>query len=303
MRVPPPLRPGDRIEIVSPASSLLPEKLEKSREMLEGAGYRVTLGEHVFDHTDYLAGSDRGRAADLMRAFLDPEVKAVYCSRGGYGCARLFPYLDLGVMAAAGKMFLGFSDITTLHLALNSRGLVTFHAPMALTFSRDREPWVVESFLNALGGLNPIPSGAARGETLVSGVAEGEVTGGCLCLITDSIGTHDAIDVRGKIVLIEDVDENPHRVDAMLTHLLNTGQMEEAAGFVVGEMTGTDEREDATIGKRPWREIVAERLKPLGKPTVVAYPFGHCPAMLTLPLGMPAVLDADAGTLAYPYYG
>ncbi len=265
MPLPRPLHPGDRIEIVSPASSLVPEKIELATRLLEDQGYKVTLSKHVFDHTEYLAGSDQDRAKDLMDAFLNPDVKAVYCSRGGYGCARLFPYLDLDAMAASGKMFLGFSDITTLHLALNRRGLVTYHAPMALTLSRERDSWVTESFLNVLKGADPIPEDSPCGETIIGGQAEGEVTGGCLCLITDSIGTPNAIDCRGKIVLIEDVDENPHRVDAMLTHLLNVGDIQDCAGIVVGEMTGTDEREDASIGKRPWREIVIERLAPLGE--------------------------------------
>lgn len=299
MRQPAPLRTGARIEIVSPASAIVPEKLEAGVKLLESAGYRVTLGEHVFDHTDYLAGRDEDRAADLMRAFRDPAVDAVFCSRGGYGCARLFPWLDLDEMAASNKPFFGFSDITTLHLALNRRGLVTFHAPMLLTFSRKREPWVEESLLGALRGDFSTPEGAATGATVVGGTAKGVVTGGCLCLITDSIGTPDSIDVTNKIVVIEDVDENPHRVDAMLTHLLNTGSMDAAAGFVIGEMTGTDEREDATIGKKPWREIVMDRLTPLRKPMVIDFPVGHCAAMLTLPLGVDATLDADQGTLSY----
>jgi len=299
MRLPTPLRPGARIEIVSPASAIVPEKLESGVTLLESAGYRVTLGRHVFDRADYLAGRDEDRAADLMRAFQDPEVDAVFCSRGGYGCARLLPHLDLDAMAASGKPFFGFSDITTLHLALNRRGLVTFHAPMLLTFSRQREPWVEASLLGALRGDFSTPDGATKGATIVGGRATGVVTGGCLCLITDSLGTPDSIDVVGKIVVIEDVDENPHRVDAMLTHLLNTGSMEAAAGFVIGEMTGTDEREDATIGKKPWREIVVDRLTPLRKPMVIDFPVGHCSAMLTLPLGLTATLDADQGTLTY----
>jgi muramoyltetrapeptide carboxypeptidase len=299
MNIPPPLRPGDRIEVVSPSSPILKEKTERATSMLESEGYRVTWGKHVFDRSDYLAGTDADRAADLMAAFQDPEVKAVYCSRGGYGCARLFPHLDLDAMAASGKMFLGFSDITTLHLALNRRGLVTYHAPMMLSFSRERAEWVTESFLAALRGEDPVPEAATKGTCVVPGIAHGEVTGGCLCLLADSLATPDSLDTQGKLVLIEDVDENPHRIDAMLTHLINTGHANQAAGFIVGEMTGTDEREDASIGGRPWRDIVRERLAPLGKPLVIDFPFGHCANMLTLPLGRVATLDASQGTLRY----
>jgi muramoyltetrapeptide carboxypeptidase len=293
------LRSGDLIEIVSPASPLDPEKLQPAVCLLEEQGYRVRLGRHVFERDFYLAGSDQQRAEDLRRAFADEEVGAVYCSRGGYGCARLLPHLDLDAVAESGKMFLGFSDITTLHLALNRRGLVTFHAPMALTLSVPRENWVLDSFLGALKGEVATPPAAPRGETLIPGVAEGVVTGGCLCLLTDSLGTSDSLDARGKILLIEDVDENPHRIDAMLTHLLNAGVLASAAGIVVGEMTNTDSKIDATIGGKPWREIIRDRIEPLGIPTVVNYPFGHMSQMLTLPLGIHARLDAEAGTLNY----
>jgi muramoyltetrapeptide carboxypeptidase len=299
LRKPRALRSGDVIQIVSPASGVAPEKLETAMKLLEAEGYRVRLAPHALDQDFYLAGADRDRADDLMAAFQDPEVAAVLCSRGGYGCARLLPFLDLDAMAASGKMFLGFSDITTLHLALNRRGLVTFHAPMMLTLSVDRPAWVYSSFLTVLKGGNPIPESAPAATTVIGGTAEGTVTGGCLILLTDSIGTQDALEMDGRIVLIEDVDENPHRVDAMLTHLINTGQAARAAGFVVGEMTRTDERADPTIGARPWREIVTDRLAPLGRPLVIDFPFGHAPAMLTLPLGIRARLDADRGTLTY----
>ncbi len=293
------LTAGDLIEVVSPASGLPKEKTARAQALLESWGYRVRFGEHAFQQTDYLAGSDQDRAHDLMRAFLDPEVKAVYCSRGGYGCARLFPFLDLDIMANSGKMFLGFSDITTLHLALNRRGLETYHAPMMITLMPDRPDWVYESLKSVLCGGNPIPESAPKGECIVEGIAEGEVTGGCLVLMCDSLATPDSIDCREKIVLIEDVDENPHRVDALLTHLINSGQARTAAGFVVGEMTRTDEKRDPTIGGMPWRDIVTDRLAILGKPMIVNYPFGHAPAMLSLPLGRVAQLDANRGTLSY----
>lgn len=271
--------------------------MENGIKLLESQGYRVSLGDNVLAKDGYLAGSDAERAGDVQAAFDDPEVDAVLCSRGGYGCARLMPYLDLDRIAGSGKPFVGFSDVTTLHLALNRRGLVTYHAPMLLSFSVDREPWVVESFQNLLKGEDPFVAGSPRGEAIRGGVAEGALTGGCLCLLTDSIGTPDPLDCDGRIVLIEDVDEHPHRVDAMLTHLLNTGQLQKAAGIVVGEMTGTDEKVDPKIGAWPWRRIVEDRLGSLDVPTVVNFPFGHMRGMLSLPLGLRVRLDADAGRL------
>jgi muramoyltetrapeptide carboxypeptidase len=296
---PPALKQGDQIRIVSPASPIERATVDVAVDLLEAEGYRVSFGQHCFDADAYLAGADAHRAQDLMSAFLDPEVAAIYCSRGGYGCARLMPHLNLDAMAASNKLFLGFSDVTTLHIALNQRGLPTVHAPMGITLSKQREPWVYESFRNVLKGWDPIPFDSAKGKTLVGGKAEGVVTGGCLCLLTDSIGTPDPIDFEGKLVIIEDVDENPHRVDAMLTHLLLTGDLAKASGLIFGEMTRTDEKQDEGIGGRPWREIVRDRVENLGVPTVLDFPFGHNANMLSLPLGIRAEFNADAGTLTY----
>jgi muramoyltetrapeptide carboxypeptidase len=293
------LQPGDTVAIVSPASPIEPAKLEKAVHWLEQQSYQVRIMPHVFDRDHYLAGTDQDRASDLQTAFLDPEINLVYCSRGGYGCARLLPHLNLDQIVATGKLFAGFSDVTTLHLALNRRGLATLHAPMALSLSVERQPWVFESLASNLRGDPTVPASAPRGHCIVPGTATAPVTGGCLCLLTDSLGTIDGFDPEGKIVLIEDVDEPPHRVDAMLTHLLNLGQIQKAAGIVVGEMTRSDEKPDDTIGPKPWVEIVKERLQPLGIPMIFHYPFGHIQNMLTLPMGLVATLDAEAGTLTY----
>lgn len=293
------LNRGSKIAVVSPSSPVSGEKLNLGLQKLAGLEFEFDVFPSALNADDYLAGNDEDRARDLMSAFSDPAYDAVYCTRGGYGAARLFPLLDFDAIAESRKVFIGFSDITTLHIPLNRRGLVTFYGPMALSFAYERSDWVLPSFASSITGGDPIPAGAPTGQTLVGGVAEGVVTGGCLCLLTDSLGTSESIDLNGKIVLIEDVDEAPHRVDAMLTHLLNAGQLQMAAGIVISEMTNTDDKEDTTIGKRAWREIVRERISPLGKPSIVDFPFGHIKGMLTLPLGIRARLDADKGTLTY----
>jgi muramoyltetrapeptide carboxypeptidase len=293
------LKPGATVRLVTPASPLKEEQLEAVTKLLMERGFNVQFGKHALETGGYLAGADADRADDLTEAFLDPTVDAVLCTRGGYGSARLLPYLDFQALAAQRKLFLGFSDITTLHLALNACGLPTVHAPMALTFHWPREAWVYDSFLRALSGDLTVPTGTPTGQTVVPGRASGVVTGGCLMLIADAIGTQYPMSAMGKIVLLEDVDEPPHRVDAMLTHLLNIGAFDGAVGIVVGEMTRTDEKVDEGIGGTLWRSIVEERLKPLELPMVIDFPFGHAKNMLTLPLGISAELDADAGTLAY----
>jgi muramoyltetrapeptide carboxypeptidase len=203
------------------------------------------------------------------------------------------------MMAASAKMFLGFSDITSLHIPLNRRGLPTVHAPMGITLVRPRQEWVYESLRSVLRGGDPIPANSQTGQTVVAGRAEGIVTGGCLILLCDSLGTPNEVVFDDRIVIIEDVDEAPHRVDGMLTHLLNHGGIRRTAGIVMGEMSGTDDRVDAGIGGMNWREIVRERLSGLGIPFIIDFPFGHAANMLSLPLGIRAELNADAGTLRY----
>jgi muramoyltetrapeptide carboxypeptidase len=293
------LRAGDTIAFVSPASPVKPEEFVESTELFVQSGYRVKVYPHAWDRSGYLAGPDEARASDLQSAFDDPEAQAVYCTRGGYGCSRLLPLIDFDRMARAGKLFIGFSDITVLHLALNRRGLPTLHGPMALTLHYAREPWVYDSLLRALKGDLTVPPEAGVAETAVGGKAVGQTVGGCLCLLCDTLATCEPLDTQGKILFIEDVDEAPHRIDAMFTHLLNTGQLQSAAGIVVGEMTRTDEKGDAAIGIAPWREIVREKLLRAGVPAVIGYQFGHVKGMLTVGLGVEVELDADAGTIRY----
>jgi muramoyltetrapeptide carboxypeptidase len=291
------LKPGDTVMMVSPASPIAEDRLTAITELLEADGYRVEVAPHALECHEYLAGTDADRASDLLAAFEDSSVQAVLCTRGGYGCARLLPMLDFDRLAAQGKMFLGFSDITTLHVALNRRGLVTYHAPMALTLSYEREPWVYESFRRCLRGDDPLSVPAPRAQTITPGKARGRTIGGCLCLLADTIGTVEPLETAGKILLIEDVDESPHRLDAMLTHLRNVGLLQRAAGIVFGEMTRSEQRVEQSIGGRPWRDIVIDRVGDLGIPSVLDFPFGHMKTMLTVPLGLEAELDADAGML------
>ncbi len=293
------LRPGDTVHFVTPGSPIGEDKLVFMTGLLHAAGYKVKLAPHALEADGYLAGPDEHRAADLQAAFDDPETDAVLCTRGGYGCARILPLLDLERIAQSGKMLIGFSDITALHVALNRLGLPTVHGPMPLTLHYPREEWVYDSLRRVLSGDLDLPEEAPRANTVVGGVAEGELVGGCMCLLTDSIATPWGLETDGKLLLIEDVDETPHRIDAMFTHLVNSGLAAKAAGFVIGEMTRTDERVDAAIGARAWREILRERLASLGKPMIFDLPFGHAKNMLTLPLGIRARLDADACKLTY----
>lgn len=297
VRLPRPIGPGATLGLVSPASAIPDSDLDAGIAALEAIGFRTKLMPNARKRHFDFAGTDAERASDLQSAFADPEVDGVLCTRGGYGCARLLPFLNLDTLAESEKPFLGFSDITTLHLAMNRRGRVTFHAPMVWTLGKPRPGWVFESFVGALAGDFSISEGAPKGIPVIAGTASGPVGGGCLTLLADSLGTSDPFCGSEQIVLIEDVGEQPHRVDAQLTHLQNAGAFEGVRGFVIGEFTGTDEKRREHDAD--WRSIVRERLEPLGAPMVFDYPFGHIDAMLTLPLGVEGTLDADAGILRY----
>lgn len=289
---------GGTLGLISPSSAIKAESLEPGLAYLEAHGYRIKRFPSLYAKHHELAGTDEARAADLIAAFEDPEVDAVLCSRGGYGCARLMPYLDFEALANHRKLFIGYSDITTLHLGFQNVGFATLHGAVGVTFSKPREPWVWESFGNALTGDLIRPKDAPNGETVRPGRAEGEVIGGCLRLICDALGTPDAPDTDGKILLIEDTGEKAYRVDAMLTQLLNAGLLQRAAGIVIGEFSETDalsERGDSPC----WRSIVEERLGKIRVPTIVDYPIGHKSQILSVGLGVQAVLDADRGTLDY----
>ena len=295
------LRPGDTIGVVSPSSYKAFEALQPGIEKIQRRGYKLVFGEHAFDRRGYLAGEDRDRAADLNAMFAREDVKAVLCTRGGYGASRILDYLDWDTIRAHPKPLIGYSDITTLHIAfLRYTDMVVYHAPMIITLSRDVSEHAIQNLFDILEKPEPIGTYDTREgnvQTLVPGIAEGELTGGCLCLVTATCGTPEQIDAKGKILVIEDVDEAPYAVDRMLTQLKRCGVLDEAAGFVIGEITDwqkhvSDPAESLTI-EQVWQDIIV----PLGKPAIIGFPFGHVVNPLTLPLGVQARLDAAAGTL------
>lgn len=293
------LNPGDTVRIVAPASPLPEHELDDCIAKLNAWGLKVQIGEAVHKHWRYLAANDADRAKDITDAFLDPHVNAILCARGGYGCARLLQHLDIATLVNHPKLFIGFSDITTLHLAFNRFGMPTVHGVMATYFMKEREPWVLESFYHVITGNDPIIAGSAVGVSLKGGRATGRLLGGCLTLIGDAQGTRHCPDFTGAILLLEDVGEKGYRVDARLTQLRNTGVLDRVAGIVIGEMTDTDTMRDKDAPEVTWRDIVEERLEGINVPTIWNFPFGHIKNPLSLPLGIQVEMDADAGTLRY----
>ncbi|HEY0699591.1 MAG TPA: LD-carboxypeptidase [Micromonospora sp.] len=283
--------------LVSPSGPINPERMARGIELLTGWGLRPVLAPNAYARHGYLAGADELRAADLNAAFADPEVRGVLCTRGGYGAQRIVDLIDMAAVRADPKVVAGFSDITALQLALwRGARLATVHSP-AFAWSDERTPLrSAESLHAALTSTEPVTVSRVADETtagvLVPGVARGTLLGGNLCLVVASLGTPDLPDLTGAILLIEDVGEPPYKVDRMLTQLRRAGVLDGLAGVAVGQFTECADGWDVTVA-----DVIAERLGDLGVPVLGGLPVGHGAGQLTVPLGVPAVMDAVTGTL------
>ncbi|MFH9980881.1 LD-carboxypeptidase [Streptomyces sp. NPDC017179] len=290
------LAPGARVAVVAPSGPVPEERLQAGLDVLRGWDLDPVVAPHVTARHgtfDYLAGADRDRAADLQGAWCDPSVDAVLCARGGYGVQRMVDLLDWEAMRAAGpKVFVGFSDITALHEAFATRlGLVTLHGPMAAGadfVKNDRAQRHLRATLFAPETVRTIASG---GPALVAGRARGVTLGGCLALLAADLGTaHARPGAAGGLLCLEDVGEEVYRLDRYLTQLLRAGWLDGVRGVLLGSW------EDCETPDRV-RALLADRLGGLGVPVAEEFGFGHCEGAVTVPFGVAAELDADAGTL------
>jgi muramoyltetrapeptide carboxypeptidase len=289
------LRAGDRVAVVAPAGPVREPALDAGLDVLRSWGLEVEETEHVrgrHDRLGYLAADDAARAQDLTRAWSDPDLAAVLCARGGYGTQRMVDLLDWQSLAQARpKTLVGFSDITALHQAFAARlGLSTIHGPsvssLASADEESREHLRLMLFQPSAGTtLTPAPA-----RRLLGGRAEGVLVGGNLALLAAGIGTGSSLSAAESVVVLEDVSEAPYRLDRLLTQLLRAGWFDGARGIVVGALTDCGPAEEVA-------DVLLDRLAPLGLPTLVDAPFGHTEHNLAFPFGVPAVLDADAGTL------
>ncbi len=299
---------GQTLGIIAPASAPPDAKaLDRALDVLKHLGYRIKLARNVHNRHGFLAGTDRERGSDLMRMFTDKKVDAVLCVRGGYGTARLLPLLDYKVIAANPKIFVGFSDITSLHCAfLTKAKLISFHGPMMVSdFSREElSQFAVKSFLETLSGQGGAFVKGYSGNTvkvLRRGVARGRLVGGNLAVLCTLLGTPWMPTLKGRILFIEDIGELPYRFDRMLTQLLNCGLLQQVAGVAIGlNVDCEDPKAKVTMEYRQSLEdVLRERLLPLNVPVVTGLPFGHVPENGTLPMGVKAELDADCGELNF----
>jgi muramoyltetrapeptide carboxypeptidase len=301
-----PLPPGGVIGVPAPASPWENRSdVLRGVEWWESRGYRVKLAEGVWRRDAYVAGDAKARARDLEALFADPEVDVVQCLTGGYGSAQLIPNLSLEVIAANPKPFIGYSDITALHVALRQgTGLVTFYGPHLWGVgAKDTSAFTRERMLEVLSGDGTGPVPTDPDDPYVRRLRGGRVTaplvGGDLWLLMQTMGTPWEVRLDGCILFIEEYDAPPWYIDGMLTQLGHAGKLDNLAGVVVGEM----ERCDWSEGRPEWprtkslEDVLEERLEPLGVPVLYKLPLGHGKHLATVPLGVLATLDADARTL------
>ena len=293
------LQPGDVVQIVAPASNLKPDYLARGVAELTALGYRVKYDPTILEKDRYTAGADERRRRELMDAFTDPEVKAVWAARGGYGVMRLLPLLDEELLRSNPKIFIGYSDLTALQLYLYARfGWVTFHGPMAAKDLAGGEAhYDKTTLLNAL--TKPEPMGDILGlgtEVLHPGAkASGRLVGGCLSLLAAMMGTPDELDTSDSILFLEDTGARPYQLDRMLQQLKLAGKFDSARAIVFGEMSDcVQHAEQGYTLQEVLRDLTAE----LRIPALFGLRSGHSKmGNLTLPLGVQATLDAERGVL------
>jgi muramoyltetrapeptide carboxypeptidase len=284
------LRKGDVVGLISPAGPVAEEELQAGLALLDSKGLRVRLGAHVFDRKGYLAGEDASRLDDIHAMFSDPEVRALFCTRGGYGTLRLLDKIQYDLIRKSPKILVGFSDITALLLALlKETGLVTFHGSMFRNAGQ-RDPEDIDDLLALLGFSGNHRPAFEVVRTLVPGNGRGPLIGGNMSLISHLLGTPFLPSFRGCILVLEDIREPLYRLDRMLTHLRLSGHLEGLHGIVAGEFIECGEAE-AVDG------LLTEVAESLHIPLVSGFPLGHGFRNIPLPFGVRAELDTAGPSL------
>ena len=304
MQKPERLTSGATIALITPASPPAEIKFQKAYDNLAAMGFRIKPGKNMRAQYGYLAGSDEQRVDDIHTAFTDPEVDAVWCVRGGYGCTRLLPLLDYDLIRKHNKPLIGYSDITALHVALQQRaGIVSFHGQVG---GGDMTPFTLGHIQGTLFSpsspylILPLEEELRQAPEyqpfmITAGKASGKLTGGNLAVLTALAGTPFVPEFKKKIAFIEDIGEAPYRIDRMLTQLLQATDLREAAGIVLGIFTDCEQK-----GYTPslrLADTLRDRLAGLGIPVYYGAPFGHISDQCVLPYGIDAAMDASAMTL------
>ncbi|MEK6755286.1 MAG: LD-carboxypeptidase [Bacteroidota bacterium] len=300
---PPRLQKGDVIGVVSPASPpSAQEKIDKGVQYLERLGYRVKVGHHVMAQHGYLAGTDEQRAADLNDMLRDREVKAIFAIRGGYGTPRLLHLIDYRAMLRNPKIVVGYSDLTALQLALFKKtGLITFSGPMVgVEMWENIDPFTEEHFwrvVTSKARIGVLANSAEEGVACYNrGKAAGRLLGGTFSLLMSLMGTPFFPDLRKSLLVLEDVDEAPHRVDRMFAQLSHSGILKKISGLVLGKFIDCVPS-DPTKPHLTIEQVLQEAVLKISSPVLTNFQYGHIPRKLTLPIGLRALLDTRHGVL------
>jgi len=278
------LNKGDKIAIVSPARKTSPEEVANAIRVFEGWGLEVVEGDYLYASYDQFAGSDEQRSADLQKMLDDPSVKAIICSRGGYGTVRIIDRLDFSAFALNPKWIIGYSDVTVLHSHIHRHfGIETLHAEMPINFKQKCEtgPSIL-TMKKALFG-KPVSYHLPAGPECRRGVAEAELVGGNLSILYSLTNTGSDIPTRGRILFIEDLDEYLYHLDRMMVNLRRSGKLEGLAGLIVGGMTRMHDNE--VPFNKSAAEIIAEAVEDYNYPVFYGFPAGHLEDNRALILG------------------
>ncbi|HEY9693629.1 MAG TPA: LD-carboxypeptidase [Oculatellaceae cyanobacterium] len=298
------LKVGDTVGLISPASPINAADIEPVVQTLASLGLKAKLGKHILDRYGDIAGKDSDRAADVNQMFADTSVSAILPMRGGWGCNRILPLLDYDLIRPHPKIIIGYSDITSLLLAIYARcGFVTFHGPVGTStwnsFSRDYFKQIIfdskaVTFQNPINGDN-LNSTTIKVETITPGKARGRLIGGNLSVLTAMIGSAYLPSWQQKILFLEEVGEDIYRVDRMLTQLKLAGILQQISGFIFGQCTNCSPGKDNQ--SLPLPEILLNHIQPLGIPAWYGSMIGHIKDKFTLPVGVLVEIDANTGTI------
>lgn len=293
---PPRLKVGDTIGLINPAAFSYPQEIEPIKQILSQLGLKVKLGTHIFDRYGYLGGKDPDRAADVNAMFADSSVQAILTVQGGWGCNRILPLLDYQLIRNNPKIIIGFSDITSLLLAIYARsGVITFHGPVGIsTWSPFTVDYVKQVLLNGKA-ITMQNSSQIKVETITPGKSRGKLVGGNLSVLAAMVGSNYLPDWKNSILFVEELGEEVYRLDRMLTQLKLAGILDQISGFIFGQCIKCEPeepKESLTL-----EQMLFEHIRPLNIPAWYGSMIGHVRDIFTLPVGAEVEIDAIAGTI------
>jgi muramoyltetrapeptide carboxypeptidase len=305
---PPRLRIGDTIGLIEPASATDDAfDITLAEEAMTALGLKPKRAPHLLGRSGYFSGADKDRAADVNAMFADDEVRAIFAVRGGWGCARILPYLDYDLIRAHPKLLIGYSDITALHMAIAARaGFTTIHGPVAVSawgkasvasLKQVAFDGALATYQNPIALDDRLAQKKWRTQTITGGTARGRLLGGNLTVLSALTGTPYLPNFDGAILFLEDIDEAEYRIDRMLTQLGQAGILKGLAGVIFGQCTDCKAREGNSYGGFTLSDVLRQHLGTLGIPAFQGAFIGHMPDQFSIPIGIKAEMDASAGTL------